>query len=493
MSTLSKLRTRNLLEAESFSSIGLPYLNVRDYGAKGDGVTNDRAAIQAAINAAAATHGTVFFPWGTYAIFSALTVPSFVHLVGASMQNSIIWNKGAGHAIHMVDLVTFGDKVVKNSSIANLSVLGPTYAYGVLATVGSSLDGIYIENPFMVVLDMVRVEGHGRVGVALNSGAYAGNWGQNFKISNSWVSLNGVGGIKVYGAYRNTIADISGNNSIMANRKYNIYIEQGWVINIEGNEIASQGWDAITGTQGHGIVINEAQTVRIAANSLEAMSGGMPGSAVPCNFIRTGFNGDTQVNTTGGVWGFYLNENVFNPGAPNVDLIRLRGVFGGDVSNNWFWRTTAGGTSNIFVIDSNSVYPLTGMLDQVIYATSDWNNVVSILGGGAYVAKKVHEPTFGANITISAAEMTDHFRIINNSAAAFTINNPVGFGHGHIITISIVHVSFWGLGAVTWGAAYKKAAWAAPVAGAMSSITFRLHTDGVWHEISRSADVPIGA
>ncbi|MDR3591504.1 MAG: glycosyl hydrolase family 28-related protein [Negativicutes bacterium] len=43
-------------------------VNVTSYGAKGDGVTNDTAAIQAAINAIPATGGTVVIPAGTYMI-----------------------------------------------------------------------------------------------------------------------------------------------------------------------------------------------------------------------------------------------------------------------------------------------------------------------------------------------------------------------------------------------------------------------------------------
>ena len=67
-----------------------PTINVLDYGAKGDGSTDDRAAIQAAI-AAAGTSGVsgrgvdLFFPAGVYAIGATLTCP----------YNNIMW-RGSG-------------------------------------------------------------------------------------------------------------------------------------------------------------------------------------------------------------------------------------------------------------------------------------------------------------------------------------------------------------------------------------------------------------
>ena len=53
---------------------GLGYFNVRDYGAVGDGTTDDRAAIQAAIDAAKPTGGVVYFPDGFYRISAGLVL-----------------------------------------------------------------------------------------------------------------------------------------------------------------------------------------------------------------------------------------------------------------------------------------------------------------------------------------------------------------------------------------------------------------------------------
>ena len=58
------------------------YLNVRSYGAKGDGTTDDTAAIQKAVNAAKNGQKTVFFPAGFYNVKGSVTVPVGVDIEG---------------------------------------------------------------------------------------------------------------------------------------------------------------------------------------------------------------------------------------------------------------------------------------------------------------------------------------------------------------------------------------------------------------------------
>ena len=71
--------------------------NVKDYGAKGDGITNDQAAIEAAIAAAAASisnqttqQAIVYFPRGIYRIYMDLSFSAGITLVGQDRATTII-------------------------------------------------------------------------------------------------------------------------------------------------------------------------------------------------------------------------------------------------------------------------------------------------------------------------------------------------------------------------------------------------------------------
>lgn len=66
--------------------------NVKDYGAKGDGKTDDTSSIQAALDAAGAYGGgTVYIPGGKYCLYGHLKIPAGVELRGAQ-QNPFFVN-----------------------------------------------------------------------------------------------------------------------------------------------------------------------------------------------------------------------------------------------------------------------------------------------------------------------------------------------------------------------------------------------------------------
>jgi hypothetical protein len=99
--------------------------------------------------------------------------------------------------------------------------------------------------------------------------------------------------------------------------------------------------------------------------------------------------------------------------------------------------------------------------------------------------------TYSASMTPNAWNGNE-FVITATNANAFTINDPTGGTSttGQRITIRIKNTSGGALGAATWGAGYKMAAWTNPATGNSRAIDFQY--DGAsWVEVSRTtADVP---
>jgi hypothetical protein len=82
-----------------------PVYNVKDYGALGDGSTDDATAINAARLAATTTKGTVYFPPGTYIIGAAITGAAGVTFQGAGKRASVLKRKVAFQG-YLIDLYT---------------------------------------------------------------------------------------------------------------------------------------------------------------------------------------------------------------------------------------------------------------------------------------------------------------------------------------------------------------------------------------------------
>lgn len=96
--------------------------NVKSYGAKGDGSTDDTAAIQAAITAARAANGTVFAPAGTYKITGTLT--------GSETTAFRFMGAGPGLTVlsHQMDLPMFSflGSLATNKALTNTPAVGST-------------------------------------------------------------------------------------------------------------------------------------------------------------------------------------------------------------------------------------------------------------------------------------------------------------------------------------------------------------------------------
>ena len=122
-------------------------MSVKDFGAVGDGTTDDSAAIQAAIDAAyqfstsfpGLSKGKVYFPAGTYLISSTLDASSIGAMYGSSRHECLILYSGASTTITCNSGIQINELAFKGTG-TQTALNFPTLAY-LSQVIGNSFYG----------------------------------------------------------------------------------------------------------------------------------------------------------------------------------------------------------------------------------------------------------------------------------------------------------------------------------------------------------------
>ena len=133
-------------------------IDVRDHGAVGDGVTDDRAALQAAINAVGAGGGEVCVPAGSYKVTSSLALRSGARIVGSGRGRSRIL---AAPGISTAVLLGTSGAAVVDVDIVDLCIDG---AWG---SVTVALAGMQVTNGSRITVERCDLQNLGGPGVLL--------------------------------------------------------------------------------------------------------------------------------------------------------------------------------------------------------------------------------------------------------------------------------------------------------------------------------------
>jgi hypothetical protein len=191
-------------------------ISVKDFGAKGDGTTNDTTAIKAAITAAQSysSGSNIYFPAGNYLISSTLSISSSsVQLVGEGRGISrITSNFATGNIIEFNGVAYSGVKQLSiTSSIArtaNAAIYIANCHNVIVQNIGiesNMFNGIQIEggaNQFLTTVNDFEID-TGNVGILIGSSAIAADtWIQNGLInacSNSGINVQNASGLYMYG------------------------------------------------------------------------------------------------------------------------------------------------------------------------------------------------------------------------------------------------------------------------------------------------------
>lgn len=297
--SLVELRITSLSVIDSVSSYGI-FVNVKSYGATGDGVTDDTTAINAAITAAG-TNGTIFFPKGTYLVTSTLQMLTGQCFLGEGGQRASTIKKGAnGDLINMVTRCRLED--------LNLDCVGATYTGR----------GIYISAGVSQCITDVRVTNNVTYGLEFQATSGSGTKVSNFEVDMITASAD-TAGIKTGESYPQNIIKFF-TNIWLSNAKFDLANAVG--VSIENffcrgfltgptfdacvvNKI-SNGRISNPGTQT--FTMADSAIVNVPISGTTSLTGCQSLMLANCQFDTLTINNSTHVPASGGVSACFITH-----------------------------------------------------------------------------------------------------------------------------------------------------------------------------------------
>lgn len=343
--------------------------SVKDFGAAGDGTTDDTVAIQAALDVGSTfDHGTVFFPDGTYMV-AGLKLPSNCSLKGASRDNTTLKLKnGANTHIlasklyvendtlnafpdgqNFIENITFDGNKANNTSGSclilrsyNAQVMYCDFQnaadHGIIQSAATA-NGSNPQNAAECVYKQCRIhlnEKHGMWFKDDSNGNIADAW-----IVDNWIHDNGTDGYVQVNIERGAGFHIH-NNQIYSDYQGNLVIAEASGTVMSGNNLELSAIKAGTG--------NTYTNLEVA---LGLGGGANLGISIQGNFFHT-FLTDIATNT-------YRHINFTGSGdATIIDGNAFRAPSGGWTNGTAIERTAASaitgtvGSNNFFQNFTNS-------------------------------------------------------------------------------------------------------------------------------------------
>ncbi len=209
-------------------------INVKDFGAKGDGVTDDTGAIQQALNFVKGEPSckVLYFPPGKYIISSGLIIYSEITIQGAGHNSIIKLKNNANNNIDMLSIVTTGNRDI---TIRDIKIDG-NKEYQVRQNHTTCIKAHEVKN---LLLDNVMVVG------SLIEGVYLYKC-TNVRVTRCITTGNGFPQEDASGIHIDTCKNVLISNCISAENGFHGFIFSSAEYVIMSDCIANNnGWDGI--------------------------------------------------------------------------------------------------------------------------------------------------------------------------------------------------------------------------------------------------------
>jgi hypothetical protein len=385
--------------------------NVKAFGAVGDGATDDRAAIQAALNAAQAVGGTVYVPAGIYVVSGPLSITGRVRITGDNNRTSILSTQSTTTGILSID--TFDAVVIDNVQFTSptnstagalISITGPL-TYG---NIGSRItnclfyggyDQINVDAAIFITIEGNRFAGAVRYPIRVNNSYNADYAG--VMITRNW--LNGLNGVGIH--IDNVCGVMITNNHFLSGT---IPIEMTYTSDvITGGLLIANNIMDIFGTSG--IKLTQSGSggfgqVYIVNNQITAASGSnrrivdisgnitgmIQGNNIACTFGATGEIG-ISVNTTYGAW--TISNNIV-AACQNAISVTPSSEMASISNNRFYWIGGAPfvGNARTRVTEENLTYAQLGAWadGSLVYCTDCTATTPCSGGGTGAMARRIN-------------------------------------------------------------------------------------------------------
>lgn len=341
-------------------------VSVKDFGAVGDGVTDDAAAFQLAINAVMALPGggMIFVPAGTYLLGDTLIIEysateKAVNLVGAGLGSKLLWGGGSSKPMLHIS-ATSGAGFNSKTQIEKLQFYGNSYT----GDTYSGVIGIQLgDTPEDVFSGAVNTTIRDCFIYRVAKGILGYYESDNITIENNWIKSFTEYGIQ--NARGGSIWNIV-NNHITDGAALSTGIRSSWSVSrIEGNTVQGLGFSVAVQVDG----------------GTDAADGNGKCVSVCNNYFESATAGDYGVIFYGVQTGI-IENNTFN-GFPGATLITLadegsEGCIGIEVGVNR--HTQSGGV--IVALASVSAASANCLLTGKQYTTGA---VTTISGSWGYI------------------------------------------------------------------------------------------------------------
>lgn len=413
MTTVREELAKSVTQAQmsSFFIDKMKIINVLSYGAKGDGVTDDTTAIQAAIDAAfAAGGGIVFLPEGT-CIASQILLKGNVVLVGAGKNITILKQKDNSN----VNFVSAANTSITFYGIKNLTIDG-NYAN---QTTGNGLV-LAGNDSFAIGCEVKNCKSYG---ILLFGGARS-------KVEGCYVHHNKNVGIFV-GNDGFTIDDVNISNSqIEYNESHGILVGNNATtiatnVTVSDNIVNLNGTDAGPGGGGIWAVVGAAD-VTISNNNVKANHGDNIGIA---GAVRVTITGNISKGATGPITDLVNSGIAISTGSVNIT------VTGNVCYNNSGMGIGVRGTSTNITIIGNLCYnnsslsagDWAGIQLLAIAPDTGSGNYITIIGNRCYDDRAVANRTqsYGIVIDTNANNVICKDNLVTNNKLGTLLNNGV--------------------------------------------------------------------